>query len=112
MLGYVYLGHTREYGALLSRPPIRRQANFALFRSKRDLLGQGRGLEGDVLSCASRGVWCNLRAHSEVTRTLCTRPRVPSYADLLSDTSPLLDRSGEPDAERERGARPSPYHLI
>ena len=64
----------------------------------------------DVLSCASHGARCNLRVHSEVTRTLCTRSWVSSYAVFLSRTSPLLDRSGEPDAERERGARPSPLH--
>ena len=99
----VHLGHTHEYRTLLSRPSIRRQANLALFRGERDLLGQGRGLEGDALSCASRGAWCNLRVHSEVTRGV-------SYAVLLSRTSPFWGRLGEPGAECERGARPSPLH--
>ena len=106
----VHLGHSHDCRALLSRPPIHRQANLAFFRGERDLLGQGRGLTSDVLSCASHGAWCNLRVHSEVTRTLCTHSWCASYAVLLSRTSPV---GGPPRRARRRtreGTRPSPLH--
>ena len=45
--------------------------------------------DGGLLSCASHGAWCNLRVHSEVTRTLCTRSWGASYTVLLSRTSPF-----------------------
>ena len=100
----MHLGHSHDCRALLSRPPIHRQANLAFFRGERDLLGQGRGLVGDVLSCASRGAWCNLRVHSEVTR------RDPLHTVMgcvirrfsVSHIAILGGRLGEPGAERER----------
>ena len=116
-MGSVYLGHTHEYGALLSRPPIRRQANSAFFRGYRDLLGQGRGLEGDVLSCASHGT-CGeifvriLRQHGPSahaygfrhTRIYCLTHR-PFWTAPASQTP---NARGVPDQVRSIRARANP----
>ena len=80
-MGYANSGHTRECRVLLSRPPIRRQANLAFFRGERDLLMKGRGLEGDVALRRPQQTLLNSRVHYSMHERSFTRLWGASYAD-------------------------------
>ena len=98
-LRYVCLGHTLTLVSMECFSVVRQSAGKPtrpFLCGGRDLLGQCRGLEGDVLPCASHGAWCNLLLRSFVSHI------------AIFGTAPV----NEPGAERESGARPSPYHLI
>ena len=72
-LRYVCLGHTLTLVSMERFSVVRQSAGKPtrpFLCGGRDLLGQCRGLEGDVLPCASHGAWCNLRAHSKAKWTL------------------------------------------